>query len=266
MEMHKNKKKKLTILFLFLLGLLLSCSKEINDYEEMIRQESKAMSQDVSEIKIKTWAVFLSKWTEPNFFECHVNEFLEEDKINSPKKGSILFIGSSSIVYWKTLKDDMSPLKILNRGFGGAHISHVNYHLNEIVLPYEPLGIVFFCGTNDLAALKTPQEVFKDFLIFLNSVKENLPNTKIFVIGVKPSTARYHLRKKELTLNKLKFDLSKKEKNLFFIDVWEAMLIDGKANPDLFEEDGLHINQKGYEIWKNKVKPLLMEHFAKQQS
>ena len=57
-----------------------------------------------------------------------------------------------------------------------------------------------------------------------------------------------------------------KEKNLFFIDVWEAMLIDGKANPDLFVEDGLHINQKGYEIWKNKVKPLLMEHFAKQQS
>ena len=69
MEMHKNKKKKQTILFLFLLGLLLSCSKEINDYEEMIRQESKAMNQDASEIKIKAWAIFLSKWTEPNFFE-----------------------------------------------------------------------------------------------------------------------------------------------------------------------------------------------------
>ena len=266
MEMHKNKKKKLTILFLFLLGLLLSCSKEINDYEEMIRQESKAMSQDVSEIKIKTWAVFLSKWTEPNFFEDQVNEFLEEDKINSPKKGSILFIGSSSIVYWKTLKEDMSPLKILNRGFGGAHISHVNYHLKEIVLPYEPLGIVFFCGTNDLASLKTPEKVFKDFLIFFNSIKKNLPDTKVFVIGVKPSTARYHLRNKELYLNRLTSDLSIKEDNLFFIDVWEAMLKEGKANPDLFVEDGLHINQKGYEIWKNKVKPLLMEHFAKQQS
>jgi len=36
------------------------------------------------------------------------------------------------------------------------------------------------------------------------------------------------------------------------------MLTDeGKANPDLFVDDGLHMNQKGYEIWTKLVKPEL---------
>ena len=47
----------------------------------------------------------------------------------------------------------MSPHEVINRGFGGAHITHINNHFHEVVAPYEPKGIVFFCGTNDLAAL-----------------------------------------------------------------------------------------------------------------
>ena len=41
----------------------------------------------------------------------------------------------------------MEPLEVLNRGFGGAQISHVIYHFEEIIKPYEPKAIVFFCGT-----------------------------------------------------------------------------------------------------------------------
>ena len=157
----------------------------------------------------------------------------------------------------------MHPLEVINRGFGGAHITHVNYHFEEIVLPYQPKGIVFFCGTNDIAALKSPEKVFRDFKIFFNSVKTLLPHTKIFVIGVKPSVARHHLRKKELELNKITYELSQNEENLFFIDVWDEMLLrDGKANPNFFVEDGLHMNREGYKLWKKKVKPLLMKHFA----
>ena len=53
------------------------------------------------------------------------------------------------------------------------------------------------------------------------------------------------------------------EENLFFIDVWDEMLLrDGKANPNFFVEDGLHMNREGYKLWKKKVKPLLMKHFA----
>ena len=251
-----------TFVALFLSLLFFSCSEQVYEYEEMVRQELKATNQSMTEVEIKKWAIYLSKWSKPNFYQATIEEFKKVDLQNFPKKNSILFIGSSSIVYWKTLKEDMFPHEVLNRGFGGAHIAHINNHFSEVVSPYEPKGIVFFCGTNDLAALKLTDEVFNDFLIFFKKVKATLPSTKIFVIGIKPSIARYHLRDKHLNMNNLIAELAENEKNLIYIDVWDEMLLeDKKANPSLFVEDGLHMNENGYRIWKNLVKPHLDKNF-----
>ena len=65
----------------------------------------------------------------------------------------------------------MEPLEVLNRGFGGAQISHVIYHFEDIIKPYNPKAIVFFCGTNDLTALNTPEETMNDFKKFLSLVR-----------------------------------------------------------------------------------------------
>ena len=228
----------------------------------MIREEAQINSKNLSDLEIKKRAIYLKKLSSPDFYEDEIKQFLEQDKISFPKKEAIVFTGSSSIVFWKSLEDDMFPLPVINRGFGGAHIVHVNYHFEEIIVPYKPKGIVFFCGTNDLAALKTPEKVFGDFKVFFDAVKTFLPTTKVFVIGIKPSVARHYLRQKELSFNKLTSDLSEQEDNLLFIDVWEEMLSgDGEANPYLFAEDGLHMNEEGYKIWSKKIKPLLIKHF-----
>ena len=161
----------------------------------------------------------------------------------------------------------MFPHEVINRGFGGAHITHINNHFEEIVIPYEPKGIVFYCGSNDLAALKSPKEVFYDFLIFFQNVSASLPKTRIFVIGIKPSIARHHLREKQLIVNKLTSNLAKEEESLVYIDVWDDMLLkNGKADPNLFVEDGLHMNENGYQIWKNLVKPSLTSNFESDKS
>ena len=171
----------------------------------------------MSEIEIKKNAIYLSEWTEPSFYQGAIDGFKKNDTLKSPPKDSILFIGSSSIVYWKTLKEDMSPHEVINRGFGGAHIAHINNHFNEVVTTYKPKGIVFFCGTNDLTALKSVNQVFNDFLLFYENVEETLPKTKVFVIGVKPTIARYYLREKQLKMNKLTSDLAEKELSLIHI-------------------------------------------------
>ncbi len=89
-------------------------------------------------------------------------------------------------------------------------------------------------------------------------VKNDLPGTNLIVIGVKPSTAREYLVPEEQEFNSLISNLAGKEDLLSYISVWNPMLTDeGKANPDLFVEDGLHMNEKGYEIWAKLVKPEL---------
>ena len=252
---------------LLLSSLLISCSEEVYEYEEMVRQELKTTHQTMTEVEIKKRAVYLSKWSEPDFYRKEIEEFKKTDSNNFPKKNTILFIGSSSIVYWNNLKKDMLPYEVINRGFGGAHIAHINNHFEEIVIPYEPKGIVFYCGSNDLAALKSPKEVFYDFLIFFQNVSASLPKTRIFVIGIKPSIARHHLREKQLIVNKLTSNLAKEEESLVYINVWDDMLLkNGEADPNLFVEDGLHMNENGYQIWKNLVKPYLTSNFESDKS
>jgi lysophospholipase L1-like esterase len=156
----------------------------------------------------------------------------------------------------------MKPLVTLNRGFGGAHIAHVNYHFEDVVKKYNPKGIVFFCGTNDIAALKGPKETLIDLNIFINKVKSNLPNVPIFIIGIKPTMAREYLRDEEIQYNQAISDMSEEDNLVTYIDIWEAMLNeDGQPNSNLFVEDNLHINADGYKIWTSIVRKELSNYF-----
>jgi lysophospholipase L1-like esterase len=156
----------------------------------------------------------------------------------------------------------MKPLKVLNRGFGGAHISHVIHHFDDIVRPYSPKAIVFFCGTNDLTALKTPEETLNDFKKFLNLVKNEFGTIKVYMIGIKPSVDRLYLDEEERVFNNSISFLAKEDPYLEYINVWDLMLNeDGTRMSDLYVEDGLHMNPKGYEIWTQLVRESLIKDF-----
>ncbi|EDN72761.1 conserved hypothetical protein [Beggiatoa sp. SS] len=74
----------------------------------------------------------------PNRFEKQIRRFERNDKKNLPHKDAIVFVGSSSITGWKTLKKDMAPLKVINRGFGGSQAADALYYVDRIVIPYQP--------------------------------------------------------------------------------------------------------------------------------
>ena len=162
-------------IFLTILALssLLLFSSDDSQYAQTIRETAKAMGYQLSEDELEMWIERLKSYNSNDIekFDDDINAFVEQDFINPPKKNEFLFIGSSSIRLWKSLQEDMAPLNVLNRGFGGAHIKHINRHFDSIVLPYEPKAIIFFCGTNDIAAYNPVEKVKLDFEIFYNRVK-----------------------------------------------------------------------------------------------
>ena len=241
---------------------VLSCSEDIKILEERIKAQAERNNTEISITDIKKTALFLDAWGKEDYYQEDINKFKDQDLINFPEDVEVLFTGSSSIRFWNSLEEDMRPLKVLNRGFGGAHIVHVNYHFEDVVSRYNPQAIVFFCGTNDITALKTAKETVEDFKIFQNKVRTNLPNVPIFVIGIKPTPAREYIEEEELEYNKLIADLAAEDELLSFIDIWDAMLSEeGERIPELFVEDGLHINAKGYEIWTKLVRENLKQRF-----
>jgi lysophospholipase L1-like esterase len=51
-----------------------------------------------------------------------------------------------------------------------------------------------------------------------------------------------------------------KQKNSAFINIYDAMLgTDHKPRSDIFIEDNLHMNEKGYAIWQEIIKPYLLK-------
>jgi hypothetical protein len=152
---------------------------------------------------LKTWRSFKKWWNmfsgmirsalgDPDAWGSSIRHFEAEDRISIPSVGSILFVGSSTFTLWATLEKDMSPLRVINRGFGGAKISDVTRHIERIVVPYRPKAIVLFAGTNDVAGRKpaTADEVCKGNLMFVNRVKDSLPKAQIYYLAISPTPLR----------------------------------------------------------------------------
>lgn len=193
-----------------------------------------------------------------NKWEPDIKKFEDADRQNPPAKGSVLFVGSSSIRMWKDLAADFPETKVINRGFGGSELADSSYFADRIITPYQPRMIVLYAGDNDLAAGKTPQQVFEDYKAFVSRVQAKLPKAKIAYISIKPSLARVKLMEQMRTANAMIRGYAAKGKNLIFIDVFTPMLnVEGQPRPELFIKDGLHMTREGYDIWRKAIAPHL---------
>ena len=194
---------------------------------------------------------------DPSRFAEEIAAFEQWDRKNAVPRHAVLFVGSSSIRGWPTAQS-FADVAVVNRGFGGAHISDVNYFAERVVLKYAPSAIVFYAGDNDVAAGKSPQRVFDDYRAFVHLVHEALPSTPILYLPIKPSLSRWALWEQMATANRLIRAHSDKHPLLLYADVATPMLDQsGKPRAALFVEDGLHLTAMGYELWTRIVAPYL---------
>ncbi|HEU0049138.1 MAG TPA: SGNH/GDSL hydrolase family protein, partial [Nitrososphaera sp.] len=180
----------------------------------------------------------------------------EADRKNPPPKGAVLFVGSSSIRLWQSLRKDFPGIKVINRGFGGSELADSTFYVDRIVIPYRPKMVVLYAGDNDLASGKTPQQVFEDYKAFVGRVHQKLPATRIAFISIKPSPARASLLQSMKDANGMIKAYATHARKLIYIDVFTPMLgKDGSPRPELFGPDRLHMNSEGYRLWKTVVAP-----------
>ena len=197
-------------------------------------------------------------------WESSIRSFERQDKAHPVPPGAIVFTGSSSIAYWDSLVQDMKPLTVVNRGFGGSEYTDVNYYADRIVIAYRPAAVVVYAGDNDLASSgrKTPQSVAKDVQQFVQIVHAKLPQTWVFVLSIKPSVLRWKRWPEMKEANQLIQDFLRTQDHAAYIDVALPML-DQSGSPvaDFFVSDRLHPSPKCYALWTSIIKPALLQHF-----
>jgi lysophospholipase L1-like esterase len=191
---------------------------------------------------------------DPNRFKDQVNELVNKEYNFSPDKKLVVFTGSSSIRMWKDVADYFPEYNVVNNGFGGSHFSDLLYFYNEMIVKPAPEILFIYEGDNDIASDKKPAKIMKEVKKLHKNIQQDLPETRVIFILPKPSIARVHLKNQYISFNKKLKKYCHKQNNIEIADVWNPML-DNKGNvfKDIFLEDGLHMNKKGYDIWGNVI-------------
>src|SRR2546423_335036 len=191
-------------------------------------------------------------------FESEIRAFEDSDRINRPRPGGIVFVGSSSIRLWPDLRADFPGLNVIQRGFGGSRLDEVVRYTPRIVLPYRPALIVLYAGENDIAEDRTPEQVFDAYKAFVRLVRDTLPQTPIAFVSIKPSPSRWQLVDKMRVTNEMIRSYTATHPGQSFVDVFSLMIgPNGRPRSELFVSDSLHMNHKGYAIWRSVLSPIV---------
>ena len=172
------------------------------------------------------------------------------------KPRSTVFTGSSTIRMWKNLAENFPSENLINTGFGGSKASDLERHLFPLVIKYDPARVFIYEGDNDLWADLPASEILSSLDRIVTRIHLINPDTKIYLIGAKPSPSRWEKKSNYLIFNQLLSEYCQAKENVQFVDTWNALTNpDGSPRPELYIQDQLHLNQDGYVIWAEIFKP-----------
>lgn len=199
---------------------------------------------------------------DPKYWEGEIAAFERRDVSNPPPPNAVLFVGGRDLRLWETLQEEMAPVPVIQRGFGGAQISHITHYLSRIILPYRPRAILVMAGEADLADVsgRRPEDVLDDFRTLALSLRAEGEDAPIYFVSLRPSPAREERWFGAQRANALVADYVSGERGMYFLDVTANMLDrNGNIRGDLYRWDGLTLNKQGYAILTDAIKPVLIE-------
>lgn len=187
-------------------------------------------------------------------------EFDSQEAARPIAPGGIVFAGSSSIHIWSSMEMDFPAMGALNRGIGGSTVADVIELYDRLIKPYRPRQVVFYSGTNDLASGSTVERVLRDLETLFEHIHADFPQARISFITLAPNPARWSMVDQFKRVNATVEGWRPARPYLDVINVFDAMLgADGLPLPDIYRDDRLHMNAKGYSIWKGIIGPYLVQ-------
>lgn len=202
-----------------------------------------------------------ANYPDPERFRKAIDTFVVSELENPSPDGAIVATGSSSMRGWHPrIAKDLAPLTIIPRGFGGSNMYDVLYFLDDLVLRYKPRAVMLYEGDNDAFLGASSVQVLDYFDAIVERIHTTLPETRIYVLAVKPSISRWNIWSSMQETNVLLKSRCDENPLLVYVDVATPMFgADDKPMVDIFVADMLHMKDAGYDIWRDAVRPILMD-------
>ncbi len=189
-------------------------------------------------------------------FQSAIREYVSADSVDPPPREAICFIGSSIFRQWTSLQEDMAPLPVYNRAFGGSRTIEVLYYMDLLVLPHDPKIVVYYCGSNDVNGNQPADSIASRFFQFAERLADSLPRTKVFYVSVNRAPQKRAKWASVDSVNALVRTYCDGHPAVTFIDVNPALFTEtGEPRLELFKDDLLHFKPTAYREFARIIKP-----------
>ncbi|MBQ9393534.1 MAG: hypothetical protein IJU18_06050 [Oscillospiraceae bacterium] len=196
--------------------------------------------------------------------------------------GKILFYGDSGFTRWsarfgnRPMEEDLAAadgsVAVVNHGFGTSTAEEQLYYYDRLVRPWKPRVLVNKCHGNDWDQGYSPAEI-----LFLQSrlfeyARRDMPGIRIFVCDgfpcIKNRESVSNLHAQEQEYNALLADYCRRHDDVTLLSHWSSPLffVDPERvgeydnlREDVFIEDKVHYNQKGYDLYAKFFRDALQD-------
>jgi hypothetical protein len=195
--------------------------------------------------------------------QAAIAAFAEQDRTSPPPQEGILFIGSSIFRQWTNVTGHMAPLPVFNRAFGGSRTWEVLHYMDQVVLPYRPRLIVYYCGSNDINAGEKAPAIVARFGEFAAKVHARLPDTRVLFVSVlKAPQKRNEWATVEAVNDSVKAMLPSMP-HLGYIELNPVVFnASGEPRMELYRPDGLHYHPPAYDEFAAVIRPEVEKAWA----
>ena len=192
-----------------------------------------------------------------HFYDEEINILERKIEALPENEQVVAFYGSSSVRLWLRMAQDLKPLPLVNLGFGGSSYWWCIHHFDRLFRSWEPKEFVLYVGDNDLGQGCSYEEVIEGYRILKAKIRNRYPDIFIHYLTVKPSPARDYLIPTIKAVNQTIKEDTEADANMSYINVFDDMLDGHNPNTAYYLSDLLHLNRRGYKVWKRIVR----DHF-----
>ncbi len=196
------------------------------------------------------------------YFDIKVTVFKSQNKKVEPN--NVVFVGDS-ITDYCNLNKYYPDITAYNRGISADTTTGLLRRMNESIFDLKPQLVVFLMGVNDIVFYdRTPEEVINNVTIIIDMIYASNKETEIIIQSCYPiNDIHYHKATDEkgefvVEYNSLLKELAV-EKDCAYVDIY-SILVDSEENmAEDYSYDGLHPNDKGYELISQALNPIIMD-------
>jgi lysophospholipase L1-like esterase len=197
--------------------------------------------------------------------EAHYYERVREFAAEDVAPGGIVLLGSSHLEWFDTARF-LPGWRFVNRGIAGDRLGlterGILHRLDVSVFACEPAFIVFENGINDLGELwrtgtPTLEEIIGAYERVVATIRTRLPAVPMLIVNILPTRGAYAgLNPPVRQLNPHVARIAEQQGCAYLDSYSDVVSPAGELRAEL-TEDGLHLNELGYALWAEKLRPLL---------